>query len=384
MSINVLVIMGRYLPGYKDGGPVRSIKNLTDALGSEVNFSILTTDRDHGDLQPYPNIQKDVWNVVGNAKVMYVEPHRFSVTKILRCSKEADFVYVCGCFNDYAIKTLILNRVGLINTPVIIASMGLFSPLAFKIRSWKKQPFVSIFNFLGMFKKVEWSVTSEVEKKELLNKVRADSNLIHIAQDVPRKVELPFVEKNKMLNKLKVAWISRISRKKNLLGAIQVLSSIDSQYSVFLKIYGPIEDVEYWNECMDALNQLPTNVHWEYLGEVDSTDVVKVLQQDEVFLFPTFGENYGHVIQEALSAGCPVIVSDQTPWQTLEANDSGFSFSLDNLDNFAKEIEKYAAEDAEHFNVHAKNAYIYAQKNSSQNKSLDQYRRMFRKVGNKK
>ena len=38
---DILIIMGRYLPGYKDGGPVRSIKNLTDFLGREYNFKFL-------------------------------------------------------------------------------------------------------------------------------------------------------------------------------------------------------------------------------------------------------------------------------------------------------------------------------------------------------
>ena len=37
---DILIIMGRYLPGYKDGGPVRSIKNLVDYLGDEYNFKI--------------------------------------------------------------------------------------------------------------------------------------------------------------------------------------------------------------------------------------------------------------------------------------------------------------------------------------------------------
>lgn len=34
----VLILMGRYLPGYKDGGPVRTIKNLTDILGNEYDI----------------------------------------------------------------------------------------------------------------------------------------------------------------------------------------------------------------------------------------------------------------------------------------------------------------------------------------------------------
>ena len=41
---DILIIMGRYLPGYKDGGPVRSIKNLTDFLGiMEIQNPIRTS-----------------------------------------------------------------------------------------------------------------------------------------------------------------------------------------------------------------------------------------------------------------------------------------------------------------------------------------------------
>ena len=62
---DILIITGRYLPGYKDGGPVRSIKNLTDFLGDEYNFKLLTCDRDHGDKESYPNIKVNDWNAVG-------------------------------------------------------------------------------------------------------------------------------------------------------------------------------------------------------------------------------------------------------------------------------------------------------------------------------
>lgn len=140
----ILIIMGRYLPGYKDGGPVRTIKNLTDYLGDEYEFRILTCDRDHGDIKPYPNIMVNDWNQVGKAKVYYVRPKGFSFKLIKKLSKQADLLYVCGCFNDYAIKTLILNRFSQISKPIVIAAMGLFSPLEFRIKYAKK-------NYLQVF-----------------------------------------------------------------------------------------------------------------------------------------------------------------------------------------------------------------------------------------
>ncbi len=134
----ILILVGRYLPGYKDGGPVRSIKNLTDALGDEYEFRILTCDRDHGDTKPYPDIRVNGWNHVGKAEVYYVPPGGFKMRLIRALAREADVVYVCGCFNDYAIHTLLLKRFGLIDRPVAVAAMGLFSPLEFRLKHKKK------------------------------------------------------------------------------------------------------------------------------------------------------------------------------------------------------------------------------------------------------
>ena len=74
----ILIFMGRYLPGYKDGGPIRTISNLVEALGDEYKFYIVCLDRDHGDEKPYCNICYDKWNLVGKANVLYIKPKNFS------------------------------------------------------------------------------------------------------------------------------------------------------------------------------------------------------------------------------------------------------------------------------------------------------------------
>ena len=69
----------------------------------------------------------------------------------------------------------------------------------------------------------------------------------------------------------------------------------------------------------------------------------------DLFLFPTVGENYGHVIQEALSAGCVALISDQTPWQDLEQSGVGAAIPLDQPQRFVDWLRRYAAMDAEPF-----------------------------------
>ena len=64
----------------------------------------------------------------------------------MELARQVDLVYVCGCFNDYAINTLIANRLGKIKVPVIVAAMGLFSPREFQLKYKKKKTFTTIFN----------------------------------------------------------------------------------------------------------------------------------------------------------------------------------------------------------------------------------------------
>lgn len=372
---DILIIMGHYLPGYKDGGPVRSIKNLTVFLGKEYNFKVLTCDRDYGDEKPYPNIKINDWNRLGNAEVYYVSPKGFHQYLIVSMANQMDLVYVCGCFNDYAINTLIANRFGKIKVPVVIAAMGLFSPQEFHMKYKKKKTFVTVFNLLGMFKNIYWSATSKMEISEIMQEVKATSEQFFIAEDLPREVDQISIMKEKRAGELKVCWISRIAPKKNLQYAIQLLKSV--KLDVEFTIYGPVYVEEYWERCKKELAKLPENVKWEWKGNLNSEEVVETLSDYHVFLFPTLGENFGHVIQEALSAGCPCIISNQTPWQDLAEQGVGYVLSLDDNKSFVEAIEKYAVMSQEEFQTVSEKAHQYAIEVSNNKVKNTGYRTIF-------
>ena len=62
----------------------------------------------------------------------------------------------------------------------------------------------------------------------------------------------------------------------------------------------------------------------------------------DLFLFPSGGENYGHVIAESLSSGTPVLISKNTPWLDLESQNLGWDIDLKDMDSFVEIIEKVA------------------------------------------
>ncbi len=231
------------------------------------------------------------------------------------------------------------------------------------------------FNVTGMFKHVYWSATSDIEISEIKKQVRAKDNQFFIAEDLPRIVDGYMVKKNKIANSLEVVWISRVTPKKNLYEAINILHFV--KYNINFTIYGPIHNLKYWEECQKELNNLPGNIRWEYKGIVESEKVVETLQKYHVFLFPTLGENYGHVIQEALSAGCTCIISDQTPWKDFEEQGVGHIYSINDTASFARAIERYAMMNEAQFCICACKAHNYAISNSNEKVKVTGYHKIF-------
>ena len=111
---------------------------------------------------------------------------------------------------------------------------------------------------------------------------------------------------------LRLVFLSRISRKKNLDFLLRVLARVSS--NVELAIFGSQEDAIYWNQCESLINQLPVNIQVYFGGQLPQEMVRDTFAMYDLFVFPTRGENFGHVIFESLSVATPVLVSDQTPW----------------------------------------------------------------------
>ncbi len=372
----ILILIGHYVPGYKDGGPVRSIKNLTDRLGQEFDFRILTIDREAGDKEPYKEIHAEAYNSVGNAKVFYTRPGGMNRKTIERLALEAELVYMCGCFSEYAIPALLANKLHHIQGKFIIASMGLFTPGAFHIKYWKKKTYMTVLRLFGFFKKVEWSATSQEEAADI--KREAGKNAVcHIAEDLPRIAEEVKLKESSGKGGLRIIFLSRISEKKNLTYAAELLKALRG--NVIFDIYGNKEDIAYWERCEAKLKELPENIQWSYRGEAPAEKVPEIFGAYDVFLFPTLAENYGHVILEALSGGCIPIISDRTPWTEDKMKNTGHVIALEKETEFQTALQAYVDMSGEEIQEKRKEcldfARHYLQEEAKQ--AEDAYRRMF-------
>ncbi len=368
--------MGRYLPGWRDGGPVRSILNLTEWLGDEYDIRIMCLDRDHSDKERYPDIRTGEYNTVGKAKVWYTEG--FNADDITRLAGDVDVVYCCGPYNDYARMAMRLKKEGKIGAPLFVASMGSFSPEAFKIKGLKKRLFIRYMKMTGLFAGITWSVTSEREEDELKAVIGKDAKCV-IAKDLPRKGKTEHAHV-KEAGKLKIAFVSRISRKKNLSFIPDILKLTDDAIKVKLDIYGADEDKDYLHECMQKLDELRKthpDCRWEYMGAADSEKIPEIFADHDILLFPTLGENYGHVIAESLASGTIPVISDTTPWLDLDKKGCGYVCPLGDKRAFANAIKELAAMDEKTMDEKRRKCYEYTDALNEESVKHTGYREIF-------
>ncbi len=169
-------------------------------------------------------------------------------------------------------------------------------------------------------------------------------------------------------------FISRIARKKNLDYALRILSRVRGR--VEFDVYGPIEDETYWRECQHLMARLPSTLTVRYCGVLPPTDVVGTFAQYDLFFFPTRGESFGYVVVESLLGGCPVLLSDQTPWQVGRAN-AGWNAPLQQPDVFAAHLETMVAMDAASFNRMSADARALGLRSAAVDAAVEASRRLF-------
>ncbi len=68
----ILIFVDWFLPGYKAGGPIRSVANIAESLLEVFDIHIVTSNKDHGETETYRNIEFNVWIETKGYKVMYL------------------------------------------------------------------------------------------------------------------------------------------------------------------------------------------------------------------------------------------------------------------------------------------------------------------------
>ncbi len=328
----ILIVCNYYLPGYKSGGGLRTLVHMVEHFRETYDFRVITRDHDADD-KPYTSVKINEWNDLDGTKVFYLSTKKVKLSKLRELIEEVkpNSIYLNSVFSTLTILLLILRKLKLIpKVNVILAPEGELSDGALQLKAPKKKAFTGFAKAAGLYRNLIWKTTAELEKQET-QRFKGAGGKIFIAPNMPSRRLLEDFKGNlkpeKKIGEAKMIFLSRFMRKKNFGWLVENLKGI--QGNLEIDIYGPIEDENYWSQTQKNISSLPRNIKIEYKGLLIYEKVLEKLYEYQYFILPTLGENFGHVFIEALAAGCPLIISNRTPWLELEKKGIGWDIPLE-------------------------------------------------------
>lgn len=337
---SVLIFAPGYLPGVRYGGPVSSISNFASWFSGRYDIRIVTCNHELGEKKPFSNICAG-WNKVGDAWVLYLPESEYSVSNFQRIMKSfpVKMVYLSGVFNHRMnYPAIIAAKKEKLN--VVVATRGELCKNALRLKHFKKSVYLAIMKMLGLYNGIFFQSTSDEETRALADVLAIPDSKILCIPNLPSPAGNPALSV-KESGQLRILFISRIHRKKNLLEAIQAVGNVTGD--ICFDIYGPIEDEPYWKECASAIQSCKNGAKIEYRGPLSPSDARDAYSKYHCLLFPTLSENYGHVIAEALRANCiPLLSRGTTPWDDVEGR-GGFLFDLHDISQMSDLLQSLIA-----------------------------------------
>jgi glycosyltransferase involved in cell wall biosynthesis len=366
----LLVCVPRYLPGYKSGGPIRSVSNMVNSLSQYFDCYVVTRDRDATDVEGYPGVVANKWHRVGNASVLYCSTIEPAILREAFNTVRPDVISLNSfqdTFTRIAMRLRSSRSFG--DTPVVLAPRGEFSPEAMAIKKWKKNVYRRLSRILGLHENLFWQVSTPREKQDLLRAAparRLDARSIHITRNISdtHSSNTPHVKKDSGMVRLTV--IARMSEMKNIHFLLEVLQ--DVQGKVQLNLFGPVaeNDISYWGRCREFLEKLPDNITAKYHGALEHSAVPQVLHDHHFFVLPTRGENFCHSAVESFINSTPVVLSDATPWLNLNGLHAGFDIPLSDRQQWVAVLQRCVDMDQQTYSSYLSGASEYGKRFSAE------------------
>lgn len=325
LETKVVILADYYAPGFRAGGAIRSLATILEDLPENVTLRLITRDRDLGDASPYAGVPLGRW-VRSNRAVIWYQP-RWSIQTamlLLRSirTNPPDLYYLNSLFSPwFSLLPLILMITHVLpRRPILLAPRGELNPGALALKRPKKwvalqglRPVLNHFNLV-------WHASSSEERKQIYEYSGSTASVIVISDRSSVIARMP--RQRRKDTSVSAVFLSRIAPKKNLASVLRALLYV--REDLILNIFGSAEtkDAEYWATCRRLIASVPGHIQVRVHAAVAPADVADVFAEADVFVFPTLGENFGHVIAESLAVGCPVICTKATPW-TREIVDGG-------------------------------------------------------------
>jgi glycosyltransferase involved in cell wall biosynthesis len=336
----ILVLLGVFMPGLEATGPNQSLIATARALSDRYRFRAIGL--------AAPGEETGRWSSLEGIERLALPLRRQHVRGLgaaIRATPH-DVVMTNGFFDHtLTIPTVLRRRLGrLPDRPLMIAPRGEFSPEALALNAPRKRAYLALARRLGLFRGVAIQATNDLEA-ERARAALGPAPRIFVTPNIRQLPPLPTHRPRLPGEPLRVAFVGRVHPMKNLDYALARLG--EAGVATRFDIFGPPDDAAYSAACRRQADALPSHVEVRWHGAIPNSEIVDALAGQDMLLLPTRGENFGHAIVEALAAGTPVLISNETPWRGLAEAGAGWDLPLAQPEGFVAALRGAAARTAD-------------------------------------
>jgi len=305
--MKILHIVPSYIPAYRYGGPIRSVHGLCKGLAQRCHeVHVFTTNVDGPNNSDVPlGVPVDIDGV----KVWYYPSQRLrrlyyspDMKKALKQSINSfDIVHLHSVF---LWPTLLGARICQKNqVPYLVAPRGmLVKDLIKRKNSWIKSLWIKLFEQYTLEHASGIHVTSRLEEDEL----KPFGFKLPPIFMIPNGIDIPNAISQKRANDT-ILFLGRVNWKKGLDRLIETMAYVPKG-----KLIIAGNDEEGYQKKLDKIaikNGVSNRI--QFIGPVYNEDKEKLLSSVSMLVLPSYSENFGIVVLEAMSYGCPVIVTPE-------------------------------------------------------------------------
>jgi len=310
--LRILHVVSAYYPAVRYGGPIRSVHGLAAALahrGHDVH--VYTTSID-GDADLDVPLDRPV-------SLDGVSVHYFRVPALRRLwwspSLGRRLRETIGDFDVVHIHAVFLwpmlaaaRAAARAGVPYVLSPRGMLIRDVISRKSrWVKTAWIKLFERKTLAQAAAVHVTAELEGAELRAMGLPSRHIACIPNGVdwPR-AHLPLRDgPYSALPERYVLFLSRISWKK---GLDRLITAWQWVRDVPLVIAGN-DDESYRPQLQELARSLGISERVIFLGSVGDTHKWALYEHAQLFVLPSYSENFGNVVAEAMAMSCPVVLT---------------------------------------------------------------------------
>jgi glycosyltransferase involved in cell wall biosynthesis len=320
------------------GGPSQMVLGLSKALAAEgIDVTILTTDS-NGDAGQKPlevpiaqPLKQDGYQIIYFPCFPF---RRYKYSLLLlnwlkTHAQEYDLAHIHALFSPVSTAAATVAKKQ--NLPYILRPLGTLDPADLQKKRLLKKLYVSLWEKSNIAGAAALHFTSEEEAK-ISERFGINTTDLVMPIGVELPLQLPaFGEARDRLNlegdRVLLLFMSRIDPKKGLdllFPALEILVAEGWDFDFVLAGTNP-QDPDYENEIKKQIKNSSLADRTKITGFVSGESKFQLLRDADIFVLPSYYENFGIAVAEAMAIGTPVVISDRVHiYKEIEQAEAGW------------------------------------------------------------